>query len=133
MELELIHMEMELINLMRNWNWPNGIEWNWNWLNVIDIKYLLLSENDDNEVGKSVWRSLLKSRNNFIKWSYKLPGDCTITSLLPVAVACIADTDGLVSPLVVFLFDNMLKLLSNIGFGEMAGRFLGGGIGFWIS
>jgi len=22
-------MEFELINLMWNWNWPNGIEWNW--------------------------------------------------------------------------------------------------------
>ena len=29
-------MELELINLMWNWNWPNGIEWNWNSQNRID-------------------------------------------------------------------------------------------------
>ena len=34
MECELINLE--LVNLMWNWNLPNGIEWNWNWQNGID-------------------------------------------------------------------------------------------------
>ena len=29
-------IELELVNLMWNWNWPNGIDWNWNWQNGID-------------------------------------------------------------------------------------------------
>jgi len=41
-------MELELINLTRNWNWPNGIEWNWNWRNGINP----ISDNYNTDLAK---------------------------------------------------------------------------------
>jgi len=35
--IETFGIELELINLRWNWNWPNGIEWSWNWQNGIDL------------------------------------------------------------------------------------------------